>query len=163
MSCISFYTDLQNTSGAAGQSYSYSVNLDPSLGLETGIEYPTNMCNASSHVWILLLSFRTVVSTSFCISLCSITNLLNLLDVLLFELDNISTLVPQPMVVTYVSLFALQCDSVVEDNCCPSMVGNDGCEYSSSKNIILSKMGGASVIVTSDALMLDLGLLATKV
>ena len=77
ISCISSFTDFQNTSGAVGQSYSHYVNRQLSLGYETLIEYPTGECHTSTNVRIIRLRFHRVVSTSLFISSGSIANLLD--------------------------------------------------------------------------------------
>ena len=61
------------------------------------------------------------------------------------------------MFVDYFSVFTPWCDSVIVDDGCLSTVGNNGCEFSVSENIILSETGDESATEFSAVSMLHSG------
>ena len=67
------------------------------------------------------------------------------------------TQVPRAMFVTYFSLFAPWCDSVIKDDSCLLTVGNDGSECSVDENTILSEIADASATESSNVLIVDSG------
>ena len=68
-----------------------------------------------------------------------------------------STLVPLPIFVDYFSPFAPMYDSIMVDDSCQSIVGNDTTKCSVGKNNILSKTRDASVTKSSNVPTMNSG------
>ena len=68
-----------------------------------------------------------------------------------------STQVPLPVFVDYLSPFAPWCDSVMVDDSWPSTVDNDGSECCLGENTILSDTGDAYATESCDVPILDSG------
>ena len=68
-----------------------------------------------------------------------------------------STQVPWPLSVYNCSPLAIRCDSVIVDDCCLSIVSNDGSECSVNENMILMETEDASVTESSNVPTLNSG------